>query len=99
MTKYDVIYEELQEKVNAGELTLETAEYLNDVAYKMYADTVVEAVVPNDVLKAVRSIDNDRENILKKGQQKVRMTDHQGRKISPDDALEARRIKKRRLWD
>lgn len=38
MTKYDVIYEELQSQVESGDLTIETAEYLNDVAYEMYAD-------------------------------------------------------------
>lgn len=38
MTKYDLIYEALQDQVNIGELTFETAEYLNDVAYEMYGD-------------------------------------------------------------
>ena len=38
MTKYDVIYEELQSQVESGDLTVETAEYLNDVAYEMYGD-------------------------------------------------------------
>lgn len=38
MTKYDVIYEELQSQVESGDLTVETAEYLNDIAYEMYGD-------------------------------------------------------------
>ena len=38
MTKYDVIYEELQSQVESGDLTVETAEYLNDVAFEMYSD-------------------------------------------------------------
>lgn len=33
---YDTIYNTLQERVNNGELTLETAEYLNDIAYSIY---------------------------------------------------------------
>ena len=32
MTKYDIILEALQNQVDSGELTFETAEYLNDVA-------------------------------------------------------------------
>ena len=34
---YDAVYEALQDKVNSGELTLETAEYLNDIAYELYS--------------------------------------------------------------
>lgn len=33
---YDTIYNTLQERVNNGELTLESAEYLNDIAYIIY---------------------------------------------------------------
>lgn len=38
MTKYDLVYEVLQEQVEIGDLTIETAEYLNDVAFEMYSD-------------------------------------------------------------
>ena len=40
MTKYEIIFEALQEKVNSGELTFEDASTLNDMAYEKY---VVEA--------------------------------------------------------
>lgn len=36
MTKYEIIYEALQDKVNSGELSLEDAEILNDIAYNKY---------------------------------------------------------------
>ena len=38
MTKYDVLYEALQEQVETGDITLETAEYLNDIAYELYSE-------------------------------------------------------------
>lgn len=37
MTKYEIIYEELQSRVDKGELTVEQAEVLNDLAYDKYA--------------------------------------------------------------
>lgn len=43
MTKYDILYEALQNQYETGELTLETAEYLNDVAYELYGNEMVEA--------------------------------------------------------
>ena len=42
MTKYEIMYEELQDKVNSGELTVEDAEILNDMAYERYADDISE---------------------------------------------------------
>ena len=36
MTKYEIIFETLQDKVNSGELTIEEAEVLNDLAYEKY---------------------------------------------------------------
>lgn len=36
MTKYDIIFEALQEKVDSGELSLEEAELVNDVAFEKY---------------------------------------------------------------
>ena len=38
MTKYDIIFEALQERINSGELTVEDAEILNDVAFEKYGD-------------------------------------------------------------
>ena len=42
MTKYEIMYEALQEKVNSGELTVEDAEILNDIAYDRYAEDMTE---------------------------------------------------------
>ena len=36
MNEYELIYEELCERVECGELTLEEAEIINDVAYDKY---------------------------------------------------------------
>ena len=46
MRKYDIIFESLQEKVLSGELTMEDAEILNDVAYEKYGqdETEYEAI-------------------------------------------------------
>ena len=38
MTKYDVIHENLQEKINNGELTLEDAQKVDNLAYEKYSD-------------------------------------------------------------
>ena len=45
LTKYEIILEALQDQVNTGELTFETAEYLNDVAYEMYCNDIEEASI------------------------------------------------------
>ena len=42
MTKYEIMFEALQERVNSGELTIEDAQILNDVAYEKYADDDTE---------------------------------------------------------
>ena len=36
MSKYDIIFEKLQDKVDSGELTIEDAQILNDAAYEKY---------------------------------------------------------------
>ena len=41
MTKYDIIFEELQYKVNSGELAVEDAQILNDLAYEKYSEESV----------------------------------------------------------
>ena len=67
-TKYDVIFENLQEKVTNGELTMEDAMKVNDLAYKKYGDVVLEeeAKDPEDLL-------DDLEDLVKDG--KVTLTD------------------------
>jgi hypothetical protein len=42
MTKYDIIFEQLQSKVNSGELTMEDAQILNDVAFEKYGEDDTE---------------------------------------------------------
>ena len=42
MTKYEIMYEALQEKVNSGELTVEDAEILNDIAYEKYGKDMTD---------------------------------------------------------
>ena len=42
MTKYDVIYESLQEKLDNEEITLEEANELNNLAYEKYGETEIE---------------------------------------------------------
>ena len=44
MTKYEIILEALQNQVDSGELTFETAEYLNNVAFEMYSDEELDGV-------------------------------------------------------
>lgn len=67
-TKYDVIFENLQEKVSKGELTLEDAMKVNDLAYQKYADVVIEekANDPEELLDKL-------EDLVKDG--KVTLTD------------------------
>lgn len=42
MTKYEIIYEALQDKVISGELTVDDIEILNDLAYEIYVDNISE---------------------------------------------------------
>jgi len=42
MTKYEIIFESIQDKVNSGELTMEDAKVLNDVAFEKYGDDETE---------------------------------------------------------
>lgn len=67
-TKYDVIFENLQEKVTNGELTMEDAMKVNDLAYKKYGDIVIEEGTkdPEDLL-------DELEDLVKDG--KVTLTD------------------------
>ena len=42
MTKYDIIFDELQVKVESGELTLEDAQILNEMAFEKFGDDETE---------------------------------------------------------
>lgn len=42
MTKYDIMFESIQEKVNSGELTIEDAQVLNEIAFEKYGDDDTE---------------------------------------------------------
>lgn len=42
MTKYDLIFEKLEELVENGYLTIEEAEVINDRAYEMYNDEPID---------------------------------------------------------
>lgn len=42
MTKYDMIHDALQEKLNKGEITMEQAQASDDIAYEKYATVEVE---------------------------------------------------------
>ena len=48
MTKYEIIHEALQDKVNSGELTVEDAEILNDMAYEKYENCINEYTESGD---------------------------------------------------
>jgi len=42
MTKYEIIFESLQDKINSGELTVEDAEILNKMAFEKYGEETTE---------------------------------------------------------
>ena len=42
MNRYNIIFEALQERVELGELTVEQAEVLNDIAYEKYVESYDE---------------------------------------------------------
>lgn len=42
MTKYEIIFESLQDKVSIGELSMEDAQILNDIAFDKYNDEYFE---------------------------------------------------------
>lgn len=44
MTKYDAVYDVLCDRVEAGLLSVDTAEYLNNIAYEMYKDDMDDTV-------------------------------------------------------
>lgn len=51
MTKYDIIFEELQDKVDTGELTIEDARVLNDIAFEKYSNTEIECTEASDEME------------------------------------------------
>lgn len=50
MNKYEIIFESLQDMVNSGDLTLEQANEINDLAYEKY---VIEAGLTQKQIKAM----------------------------------------------
>ena len=43
INKYEAIHDELQKKIDAGDLTMEDAQKVDDLAYEKYADTYLES--------------------------------------------------------
>ena len=56
MDKYEVIFESLQERVNKGELTMEQAERLNDMAYAKYVTEASKSSPLKDMLPKLKKI-------------------------------------------
>ena len=48
-TKYDIIFEELQNRVNVGEISITEAEQLNDIAYAKYSGILVAESKDDDI--------------------------------------------------
>ena len=69
MTKYDVIHENLQEKINNGELTLEDAQKVDNLAYEKYSDVEFVEEKADDQADLVDEL----EDLVKDG--KVTLTD------------------------
>ena len=56
MTKYEIIYEELQSRVDKGELTVEQAEVLNDLAYDKYATESADNTKDLELIDQLRGL-------------------------------------------
>ena len=56
MTKYEIIYEELQNRVNEGLLTLEDAELINDMAYEKYVNESKDESKDLELIDQLRSL-------------------------------------------
>lgn len=50
INKYEAIHDELQNKIDAGELTIEDAQKVDDLAYAKYADTYLESAEDDEEL-------------------------------------------------
>ena len=66
MTKYEIMYEALQDKVNSGELTVEDAEILNDIVYERYADNIDYNITYDEYLESME-YELFNEGFVKKG--------------------------------
>lgn len=64
MVKYDIIFESLRMKVDSGELSLEDAQILNDVAFEKYGEDDTEYIEVDessiiDNIKKLKKNSND----------------------------------------
>ena len=100
MSKYDAIYESIVEKLDNGEITLEEAQELNELAFEKYGDTEEDSVTLEEAMdiiggylmeadsQSVPSIRSSFEN-LKKATQSYNLT--------KDEAKNMRKITKGQL--
>lgn len=65
MNDYELIAMNIQEKVDMGELTIEEANYLNDIAYEMYVSEAARYKVEQE--RHFKKMQNEKEKIRKLG--------------------------------
>lgn len=53
MSRYDAIYESIVEKLNNGEITLEEAQELNEIAFEKYEDTEEDSVTLEEAMDII----------------------------------------------
>ena len=75
MTKYDIIFEALQDQVESGDLTVETAEYLNDIAYELYSDDMYTEATGRDSLKEYKKKEKEFKKLRKEFKTAVKKGD------------------------
>ena len=75
MTKYDLIFEALQDQVESGDLTVETAEYLNDIAYELYSDDIYTEATGRDSLKEYKKKEKEFKKLRKEFKTAVKKGD------------------------
>ena len=100
LSKYDITLEALQNQVDSGELTFETAEYLNDVAFEMYSDIYIdgneftEADVVNSTLdfkkntKKFKKLSKEFKTAIKDGNKEKAKSIFKELKKIPDECAE-----------
>lgn len=72
MTRYEKIFESLQEKVNSGEMTFEEAEELNDIAFEKYA-TESDDLTLEEAMDAISCYLEDKSDISAKSDGDIEM--------------------------
>ena len=83
MTKYDIIFEELQVKVESGELSFEDAEILNELAFEKFGDdeTEYEAITEAYYDGHIKSTERDIDVIKKHTEKEVKAIDKEIEKL------------------